>query len=205
MLPFTHAQFIEVFARYNANVWPAQVVAYLLALAMLVSILSPWKAKGRWVAAGLALMWLWTGVAYHGVHFSSINKAAYLFGALFVIQALLLVRAALTDGLRFAPSGTAKSWLGWSWWPTQPSSIRCWACGLAFARLNCRCSASRRARSRSSRSVSSCWRAAGVAMAAGGAGALGIDRRQRGVPASRAAGLDAACQRLFGDAAASPR
>jgi hypothetical protein len=80
---------------------------------MLGSILSPWKAKGRSVAAGLSLMWLWTGVAYHVVHFSSINKAAYLFGALFVIQALLLAREALSHGLRFAPSGTAKSWLGW--------------------------------------------------------------------------------------------
>jgi len=114
MLPFTHAQFIEVFARYNASVWPAQVAAYVLALAMVVAIVSPWKARGRLVAGGLALMWLWTGVAYHGIHFSPINKAAYLFGALFVAQALLLFRAALRDALRFGPSGHAKQWLGWS-------------------------------------------------------------------------------------------
>jgi len=114
MLPFSHAQFIEVFTRYNANVWPAQIAAYFLALAMVVAILSPLRTKGRLVAGGLALMWLWTGVAYHGVHFSAINNAAYLFGALFVIQGLLLTRAALTDTLRFASSGKAKSWLGWS-------------------------------------------------------------------------------------------
>ena len=27
MLPFTREQFVEIFARYNAAVWPSQVVA----------------------------------------------------------------------------------------------------------------------------------------------------------------------------------
>ncbi|MDF2466823.1 MAG: hypothetical protein K0Q43_5058, partial [Ramlibacter sp.] len=74
MLPFTHVQFIEVFAHYNENVWPAQLVAYLLAVAMLAAIALPRRHSGRFVTVGLALMWLWTGVAYHGIHFSAINK-----------------------------------------------------------------------------------------------------------------------------------
>ena len=114
MLPFTHAQFIEVFARYNENVWPAQVAAYLLAIAMLGAITVPWRHSGRFVAGGLALMWLWTGVAYHGIHFSAINKAAYLFAALFVVQALLLLQAALADPLRFGGTGKAASVTGWA-------------------------------------------------------------------------------------------
>jgi len=32
------------------------------------------------------MMWLWTGFAYHGLSFSVINKAAYFFAALFVVQ-----------------------------------------------------------------------------------------------------------------------
>jgi hypothetical protein len=114
MLPFTHNQFIEVFARYNENVWPAQLAAYLVALTMVAVIFLRSKTGGRWVAAGLALMWLWTGIAYHGMHFSAINKAAYLLGALFVIEGLLLARLALTDGFQFAAAGKAKAWLGWS-------------------------------------------------------------------------------------------
>lgn len=113
MLPFTHEQFVAVFVRYNAHVWPAQVVAYLVALAMVAAIASRWHTKGRWVAAGLSLMWLWTGVAYHWLHFSPINKAAYFFGALFVLQALLLARAALVNGLRIAPANKTRAWLGW--------------------------------------------------------------------------------------------
>lgn len=114
MLPFTHAQFIEVFARYNENVWPAQVAAYLLAIAMLAAIAVRWRHSGRFVAGGLALMWLWTGVAYHGIHFSAINKAAYLFAALFVVQAILLLRAALAEPLRFGGTGKAGSVPGWA-------------------------------------------------------------------------------------------
>lgn len=113
MLPFTHEQFIRVFVEYNADVWPAQAVAYLLALGMAVAMAWPRPGTGRWVAACLALMWLWTGIAYHWVHFSAINSAAYLFGALFVFQGLLLAQAALVNGLRFAPGNNANAWLGW--------------------------------------------------------------------------------------------
>ena len=114
MLPFTHAQFIEVFAQYNMTVWPAQVLAYILGLGIVLALLRPSAATGRWVAAGLALMWLWTGIAYHVLHFAEINKAAFLFGALFAIQGLLLLRAAFTDALRYGgPARGAAAWLGW--------------------------------------------------------------------------------------------
>jgi hypothetical protein len=112
MLPFTHAQFISVFARYNANVWPAQLVAYGLALAMVLAILRPSVRGDRFVAGALAAMWLWTGIAYHAVHFSTINKAALLFGALFLVQSVLLLRAGQAGRLRFAFSGSAGAWLG---------------------------------------------------------------------------------------------
>lgn len=90
MLPFTHDQFIGVFAGYNEAVWPAQVVANLAAVLALVAIAlrRPWS--GRVVAWVLALMWAWTGVAYHGLHFSTINAAARLFAGAFVLQALAL-------------------------------------------------------------------------------------------------------------------
>jgi hypothetical protein len=135
MLPFTHAQFLEVFARYNTNVWPIQIVAYLLGMGVVLAILRPSGTTGRWVGAGLAAMWLWTGIAYHGLHFSQINKAAYVFAGLFVMQALLLLLAGFTGTFRApasrrpAPSRSSRAeppqlflfgalrkaaaWLGW--------------------------------------------------------------------------------------------
>ncbi|HXE49093.1 MAG TPA: DUF6064 family protein [Ramlibacter sp.] len=114
MLPFTQAQFIEVFVRYNLNVWPVQVLAYLLGIALLLLILRPSTYTGRWVAAGLAAMWLWTGIAYHAFHFAEINKAAFLFAALFVVQALLLLRAGFAGKLQFGASRGPTAWMGWA-------------------------------------------------------------------------------------------
>jgi len=57
-------------------------------------------------------MWLWTGIAYHGVFFSTINKAAYLFCSLFVVQgAYLLYSGVYHNRLRFGLEFGA-GWVG---------------------------------------------------------------------------------------------
>ena len=116
MLPFTHAQFLEVFARYNLAVWPAQLLAYVLGAAMVAAlVLSRSPFTGRFVAAGLASMWAWTGIAYHWMQFAAINKAAWAFGALFMLQAVLFAHAAVTDRLQFGRAVSKPSlWLGWT-------------------------------------------------------------------------------------------
>ena len=114
MLPFTLDQFLAVFVTYNEAVWPAQVLAYLLGILMVVFTILPSNHRSRVVAAGLAVMWLWTGVAYHGMYFSTISAVAWGFAALFVIQSLLFVEAGVLRGrLAFGP---AKGWTGWLGW-----------------------------------------------------------------------------------------
>jgi hypothetical protein len=112
MPPFTRDQFIAVFAAYNEAVWPAQVLAYALGAVVVLFALRPSPRRDRLVAAGLALLWAWTGIAYHALHFAPINPAAYAFGALFVLQALLLAQAAATGSLRFGRPAGALRWLG---------------------------------------------------------------------------------------------
>ena len=114
-LPFTPEQFQEVFAAYNRAVWPAQPVAYLLGLAMLVALLRPSGFGQRLIGAGLGLMWLWTGVAYHATFFARINPAAIAFAALFVVQGLLFAHAALLrSDLRFVVGRGPRAWVGWA-------------------------------------------------------------------------------------------
>jgi hypothetical protein len=114
MLPFTLDQFLAVFVAYNQAVWPAQVLAYGLALLMVVFIIWPSKPRSRVVAAGLAVMWLWTGVGYHGMHFSTISAGAWGFAALFVVQGLLFIEAGVLRGrLAF---GSPRGWTGWLGW-----------------------------------------------------------------------------------------
>lgn len=95
MLPFTVEQFFPIFARYNAAIWPAQVAAYAIGAVALILAGRGGVSAGRWIAAVLAAMWLWTGVGYHLLHFAPINPAARLFGAAFVLQGALFALAAL--------------------------------------------------------------------------------------------------------------
>ena len=115
MLPFTREQFFAVFVDYNAAVWPAQWFGYALGLAMLVMLLRPRPDGDRWLGAGLALMWLWTGVVYHGLFFSAINRAALLFGGLFALQGLLFAHVGLVRReLQFAVRRDFAGIVGWA-------------------------------------------------------------------------------------------
>jgi len=113
MLPFTPEQFLGVFVNYNNAIWPIQIAAYVLGAISIASLLRRTRAADRVIAGILAAMWLWTGIAYHGVFFATINRAAYLFGALFVIQgAYLLYSGVHHDRLRFGLGGGPTVWIG---------------------------------------------------------------------------------------------
>ena len=115
MLPFTREQFLAVFVQYNAGVWPAQIVAYLLGIAMVILVFVPTTGRNRLIALGLAAMWGWTGVVYHWGYFSAINQAAPLFAALFVRQAVrFLYYGAIRERLKFRASCGPRAWVGWA-------------------------------------------------------------------------------------------
>lgn len=113
MLPFTQDQFIGVFVAYNAAIWPAQIIAYALALALIALLFRPTAVAGGLVSVGLAGFWLWSGIAYHWLYFASVTAAARGFGALFVLQAVLFLYFGVVRGsLRFGPPASAQGWLG---------------------------------------------------------------------------------------------
>ena len=80
-LPFTPAQFVEVFQRYNEAVWPMQVCLVALAVAAVALATFPRRWTGVAISTILAFLWAWLGVAYHLVFFAPINPAAYGFAA----------------------------------------------------------------------------------------------------------------------------
>ena len=71
MLAFTPEVFLSLFEQYNAAIWPAQVVAYVLGLLAVFLTLRPGRGTGRLIAAILAGFWLWIGVAYHLMFFAA--------------------------------------------------------------------------------------------------------------------------------------
>jgi hypothetical protein len=113
MLPFSQDAFFALFEQYNRAIWPAQIVAYVLALGALALAARPVPQSGRAIAAILALAWAWNGVVYHVLFFATINFWADIFGGFFVLQALLLVLTGVVrDKLAFRVGGDAFSWTG---------------------------------------------------------------------------------------------
>jgi len=97
-LPFTAEQFFDVFRLYNETVWPAQIALTLLAVAAIALYLLPLAQSGRLISAILALLWTWTGIAYHLLHFATINRAAFAFGAVFLAGAAAFLWAGVVRG-----------------------------------------------------------------------------------------------------------
>lgn len=107
-LPFNTGQFLAVFQSYNQAIWPMQVAAYIMGIAAIYLSVRKSRHSDKIICGILAVMWIWTGAAYHIAFFSSINKAAYAFGALFVIQGVLfIIYGVIKPGISFkaAPTG----------------------------------------------------------------------------------------------------
>lgn len=138
-LPFTAEQFLLVFERYNLSVFPMQIPLLLLALAALALSFSEIRSKNRMIAGILAFFWVWTGIAYHLIFFTSINKGAYLFGGLFVLQGILFLSAGARGTLSFrfqknVPAAVGAVFITYAlvvypalnyifghWWPYNPT------------------------------------------------------------------------------------
>lgn len=104
-LPFSAEEFFDLFARYNSAVWPAQVGLLALGVVALVTAAPGRLHSDRVVAAVLALLWVWMAVAYHWLHFATINPVARLFALLFAAQAVLLAwEGVVSRRLEFAPA-----------------------------------------------------------------------------------------------------
>jgi hypothetical protein len=87
------------------------VVAWWLASAGALFLV--WRnpaGQSRNLSFFLGLLWFWNAVAYHALLFTRINPAAWLFSALFVVQAALFFRAwARKDVEYFSSSGPMRA------------------------------------------------------------------------------------------------
>jgi hypothetical protein len=112
--PFTTAQFFEVIRNYNLAVWPAQVILLLLAIIAVIGILGKPTGFSKPVLLLLSGYWLWMGIVYHLLFFTSINPAAIYFGAFFILQGLLLIVFLLRTTPAFDAKHGLQSVIGWS-------------------------------------------------------------------------------------------
>lgn len=112
-MPFTIEQFLEVFREYNEAVYPAQWALLLSALVAVGLSFVRTELSARIIVVILAVQWAWMGIAYHLIFFTQINPAAYLFGSLCIVHALIfLYYGAIRSRLQFGPSADAAGMTG---------------------------------------------------------------------------------------------
>lgn len=112
-LPFSHDAFLGVFGAYNAQLWPAVLLLWVATAITVWAWLRGARVSQRLLFVLLAVHWAWSGIAYHWLFFRSINSAATIFAALFILQALMFVwlavrahaHAAAPTGVRGAVGG----------------------------------------------------------------------------------------------------
>ena len=103
-LLFSGRTYHRLFELYNIDIWPAQSVALALGCVLLALLWRPRAGQGRFIAAILALCWIWVAWAFHWRHFTTINWAGTYFAYAFAFEALLLiVFGVCNDDLAFAP------------------------------------------------------------------------------------------------------
>jgi hypothetical protein len=100
-LLFSQRTYYRLFELYNLAIWPAQILAIALGLAILALLRRGDAGQGRAVAAILAACWLWVAWAYLLVRYDTINWAASYFAAGFVIEALLFIWTGLVRNRLF--------------------------------------------------------------------------------------------------------
>ncbi len=101
-LLFSARTYQRLFELYNADVWPAQLLAAALGLALIVGLamrVGSTVAVARAACVLLAASWIWVGWAFHLQRYAAINWAAIWFAAAFAIEGVLLLL--LGAGLRW--------------------------------------------------------------------------------------------------------
>ena len=133
-LPFTRAEFLDVFAVYNTHLWPAAALLWLATVAVVVVFARGARPPHRLIAGLLAFHWAWSGIVYHASLFTAINPAAWLFAALFVAQAIVFARwGAALEFSRSRSIGHTISWMLIGYALLYP--VVAWAGGLDYPRV----------------------------------------------------------------------
>jgi hypothetical protein len=101
----TGEQLLATFEAYNLDIWPMQVVAYLLGIVALFFAVKRTQGSGRITTAILSFLWLWTGIVFCLLYFGPVFVPGYGMGVLMIIQGAVFFAGALRPrfSFRFEP------------------------------------------------------------------------------------------------------
>ena len=93
--------FVRVFEKYNLDIWPMQVVAYIIGIVSLFFVIKRTKYSNRIIAAILSFLWLWIGIVFFLLYFAPVFSLHYVSGVLFIIQGILFLANVIKPRVSF--------------------------------------------------------------------------------------------------------
>jgi hypothetical protein len=101
--PRTYWRLVEL---YNRDLWPLHLPMLATGLAALWLVALRRTQGFRWIACGLAAVWLWVGWGFLWERYAIINWAAQYVAVAFAVQAVLLLAAGLVCSRSETTPGT---------------------------------------------------------------------------------------------------
>jgi len=90
-LLFSARTYFRLFEIYNAAIWPAQLGALAIGIAILVLLRRGGRNAGRWILALVAACWIWVAFFFLARRYTTINWAALYFAWAFALEAGLMI------------------------------------------------------------------------------------------------------------------
>ena len=103
---------LNTFEKYNIDIWPMQIFAYLLGIGALFFAIKRTQNSNRIVAGILSFLWLWTAFGFFFLYFGPVYSPAYAFGGLFIIQGVLFLVSTIKPKISFGFRGGVYSIVG---------------------------------------------------------------------------------------------
>jgi hypothetical protein len=103
ILMFSPRVYYRLIEQYNADLWPAGVLAFGAGGAILLGMLRPGDVASRICLAILGLAWAWVGWAFLWGRFATINWPMLYVAPAFALEALLLAGLGVTGAIALAP------------------------------------------------------------------------------------------------------
>ncbi len=101
MITFDLNDFLDILSTYNSKIWPLQIVTVVMGLIAVILAFRKTKYSDKIILVILSLFWLWNGVVFCFLFWTSIYKLAYIFSVLFLLQGIIFILAIVRNDLVF--------------------------------------------------------------------------------------------------------
>ena len=112
MLSFSLEEFLLVLESYNLDIWPLQIIAYVLIVLVLFISLKPTKYSAKIVLAILSFFWLFTGIVFCFIYWAPSHIFGYIFGIFCTVQGLLFLYSITRSDITISSPDNTYTFIG---------------------------------------------------------------------------------------------